>query len=757
MNGTVNNRVVMNGSSDKTVAVSGDSDKKIVVGGGASVGSILKGDPGADGVTFTPHVDAEGNLSWTNDGNLENPGVVNIKGRDGMDGAAGPKGDKGDKGEPGESGASSWNDLQDKPFGEKQAFEPIIFPNNITELENSTYYDLTPFVGQYLGVNKLYVWRIQTTTPERNIFDGSTASTENHEHGDERTEFFKIDTTVVGINWCDFYEIKHTSGHLTNEISAEWHLYLLAVYDENNFGLPCGVYMSGFINTNSDEWIGLSNILLAAYGKIKISKPVIITIDEKYLPDNIGGATSWNDIEDKPFYSEMVEGDVEFDGDLTGKESFEIDTDIFMAKITENTVTIEQLIGSIMVIKTPDGLDDVTLEITEDMIQAQAANETAGLIAVFVDDVPVIWVTYGDVLAAGAPFSSGTYFMYQPIEDSAFYVHSISCLSGMQEKVYKIDEKYLPDIFATKEEAISIIDVAELPKDNIKNCLYRKYTAVNALYKFDRGHYDRYVDYKVSCVDELPETGIEDYFHLYYNIKDGKIYGFDYDGWNRRSCRAVFDLDYGQGEDCILLTAKLYSYNNGWILLNPVIAPSSGLYSNIFNDAENIASGEYSHAEGANTTASGDASHAEGTSTTASGNHSHAEGSDTTASGSKSHAEGFYTTASGDSSHAEGFYTIASGLTSHAEGDSTEAVGRDQHVQGKYNILDTNSKYAHIVGNGDHFKRSNAHTLDWDGNAWFAGTVEGTAIILKSSTPGSTKRFKLTVDDNGVISATELT
>ena len=79
------------------------------------------------------------------------------------------------------------------------------------------------------------------------------------------------------------------------------------------------------------------------------------------------------------------------------------------------------------------------------------------------------------------------------------------------------------------------------------------------------------------------------------------------------------------------------------------------------------------------------------------------------ASGSCSHAEG-YTIAHGDYSHAEGYYTIAS--------------GESQHVQGKYNIDDMENEYAHIVGNGendDH--RSNAHTLDWDGNAWYAGDV----------------------------------
>jgi hypothetical protein len=43
-------------------------------------------------------------------------------------------------------------------------------------------------------------------------------------------------------------------------------------------------------------------------------------------------------------------------------------------------------------------------------------------------------------------------------------------------------------------------------------------------------------------------------------------------------------------------------------------------------------------------------------------------------------------------------------------------------------------------------KNSNAHTLDWDGNAWYAGYVEGTALILPS--PNGT-RWRITVDDSG--------
>ena len=138
-----------------------------------------------------------------------------------------------------------------------------------------------------------------------------------------------------------------------------------------------------------------------------------------------------------------------------------------------------------------------------------------------------------------------------------------------------------------------------------------------------------------------------------------------------------------------------------------------------------IASGEGAHAEGLSTTASGARSHAEGNGTRATGEDSHAEGLKTISSGYNSHAEGNGTIASGTGSHAEGYVAKASGSYSHAEGFLTEASGSYQHVQGQYNIKDTSNKYAHIVGNGaDNNNRANAHTLDWDGNAWFAGNIK---------------------------------
>lgn len=60
--------------------------------GSSGTGTGGSGTPGANGVTYTPHLSADGVLSWTNDGGLANPDPVNIKG------APGAKGDKGDPG-----------------------------------------------------------------------------------------------------------------------------------------------------------------------------------------------------------------------------------------------------------------------------------------------------------------------------------------------------------------------------------------------------------------------------------------------------------------------------------------------------------------------------------------------------------------------------------------------------------------------------------------------------------------------------------
>ena len=154
---------------------------------------------------------------------------------------------------------------------------------------------------------------------------------------------------------------------------------------------------------------------------------------------------------------------------------------------------------------------------------------------------------------------------------------------------------------------------------------------------------------------------------------------------------------------------------------------------------------------------SGRTSILQGSAKEASGRGSNAYGDLTIASGDYSHVEGGRSRAKGTYSHAEGCECVSIGSASHAEGFGTVSSSNYQHVEGQYNIEDLAGNYANIVGNGDRSARSNAYTLDWSGNAWYAGTVEGKALILPSSTENSTKKFRITVDDSGALTATEVT
>lgn len=140
------------------------------------------------------------------------------------------------------------------------------------------------------------------------------------------------------------------------------------------------------------------------------------------------------------------------------------------------------------------------------------------------------------------------------------------------------------------------------------------------------------------------------------------------------------------------------------------------------NRKAGTSTGPRSSTLGYNNTASGQDATAEGQESRANGAMSHAEGAGTLASGTASHAEGFAAEASGNYSHAEA-QGVASGANSHAEGVAT-AASDFQHAGGKFNIVDSSGVYAEIIGNGsDDNNRSNARTLDWQGNETIAGDL----------------------------------
>lgn len=82
-----------------------------------SVGS-LQGPPGGSGATFTPDVSEDGVLSWTNNGGLQNPDPVNIKGT---------PGDPGGKGDPGAPGKTAYQYAVDGGYtGTEAEFQALM-------------------------------------------------------------------------------------------------------------------------------------------------------------------------------------------------------------------------------------------------------------------------------------------------------------------------------------------------------------------------------------------------------------------------------------------------------------------------------------------------------------------------------------------------------------------------------------------------------------------------------------------------------
>lgn len=211
----------------------------------------------------------------------------------------------------------------------------------------------------------------------------------------------------------------------------------------------------------------------------------------------------------------------------------------------------------------------------------------------------------------------------------------------------------------------------------------------------------------------------------------------------------------------------------------------------------NTAEGLYAHAEGFGNHARGEQAHVEGTNNHVLGDDAHGEGYKQLVIGRTSHAEGYgsdynikitgdanattYTFSNAAESPVVGDYIYYNGKVipitavsastitvnetlspfalnnittslrkegaigdySHSEGFHSIAKGESQHVQGKYNIADDNNTYAHIVGNGtSKDARSNAHTLDWYGNAWYQGNV------YVRGTDQTTGSHKLIADDD---------
>lgn len=235
---------------------------------------------------------------------------------------------------------------------------------------------------------------------------------------------------------------------------------------------------------------------------------------------------------------------------------------------------------------------------------------------------------------------------------------------------------------------------------------------------------------EISGIPTVP-TSMKNPFNLVIRVNGGVTEGtdqFTYDGSKTVEANIIASSGGGGGIDPSVL--EKYGLKNNFV--------GTGSFS--VNRAISTQVGTNSVALGTSNRATGDSSIAIGYNNTSNGKGSVAAGSGCTASADATHAEGVGTNASGVAAHAEGNGTAAANNGAHAEGEGTIAMGANQHVEGRYNVQDNDGRYIHIAGAGSNASnRKNVYTLDWNGNAVYAGTVS--VATPTSNAHAATKQY----------------
>ena len=199
---------------------------------------------------------------------------------------------------------------------------------------------------------------------------------------------------------------------------------------------------------------------------------------------------------------------------------------------------------------------------------------------------------------------------------------------------------------------------------------------------------------------------------------------------------------YVSGEGASIQAASIGSIASGYVSGDgaSIQATSDGSIASGNADGEGAsiqATSDGSIASG-NADGNGSTIQASGTGAVASGDAGDGATIQATSAGSIAHGhagEGASIQATSDGAIASGYADAtygnveASGQASQAFGMGTQTQTDGQMVLGKCNVVDTNSDYALIVGNGtDDQNRSNAFAIDWNGNLVLFNN--GTPVVL---------------------------
>ncbi len=314
----------------------------------------------------------------------------------------------------------SWDDITDKPFGEEPSGEVLAEGTVICEMQSigggvSAVCDLVDPID--LEAGRLYSVEFDGT-----VYEVTAAG----------------ETAAAALALVDGVAVMSESAEETTAlmVAAEETMAVLAVNDEI-------VFISGLVKEKT--------VIVAPAGqhsyKVSTAGGTIKKIDPKYLPDDLGGGvSSWNDLTDKPFYTEAFE--YVANADTVGTETFEAITFTWQL-ITTDTIPAQSVIGSQVKATTPES-EGAFLTVTEEMLVAREANGDA----LMLDGFPM-FICRAPGHYEGNIIFEGEVLPYS-FDVTTAGIYSISMVvEGLQngywftwkgEIVHKLDEKYLPEV-----------------------------------------------------------------------------------------------------------------------------------------------------------------------------------------------------------------------------------------------------------------------------------------------------------------------
>lgn len=163
-----------------------------------------------------------------------------------------------------------------------------------------------------------------------------------------------------------------------------------------------------------------------------------------------GGASSWNDLTDRPFYAEGGEGgplDIRWDGVIGENHYIAFSDTQGFYKVSDLVLTADQLIGATLVVFDGSSGEEETITLTTDLVQDMSSQ---GVSAIIAGNGCYCFSEAGTVNEMS--FEAGVYFFHAQDEGdaAATYVKSLSnpnVVVGDPEVVHTIDPKYIKDMY----------------------------------------------------------------------------------------------------------------------------------------------------------------------------------------------------------------------------------------------------------------------------------------------------------------------